>query len=834
MNTDPPSLPKLNYWVKFCQWFAISSDSIEGRIGSNSSYIVVGKNIIQIGKLKAPLWLAALVACTSTIAAAVVISWFLLYIGLFPMPDIPPSRPQGKINMACAGTVTLGVDGKQQDTQPDDELSDSICQGIRDAYELAQSGPVRIIRSHFAANQNNPALDKAYDSWDIWPTRYTGQIEGDTEQERRTYAEDLAGSLGVHLLLYVVTDQASQKTWLEFYVNTPGIEYGEEIVSRYQLGQPLTSGRNAYERGDIISDFVERARTLMQFTLAMYYYAKGDYPTVVSLLDQDCLELQSPSAVVVHQMLGNTYYVGRDQTAPNYHLDRALYHFACVARARPTFPRANMGEAAVLLQKAAVTHDANNELQQARTLLETVLQHLAIPDTNFYADDPARVDLLKVKAHVELGRVFWAYAYLYPQDGAQHYAAAKQELQAAITEYKDLSPPSPLADFWFAQATEMLSAIQNAEQSLAAGSSPISPSAAQQANIMYMLSTDRGGSSPLETSSADPMSTDVALQQSDCQVEAEPRLRVRTGPGPEYERINSVENGQLIHLVGRNHDGSWLMIDSPVSGWISRYYVSSSCLWDSLPDTTSVEQIGIPGTSSAIAQPTDQAALPTPCQALATEGLRVRKGPGLEYENINGVQNGAFIQLVGRNHDGSWLMIVSPVSGWIFGDYVSSSCPRDWLPDITPVEQISVAPAVSPSENLAPSTDNTALPDSYVEQNSNQNSHEDSDRDSDDSDDSDKAKDKPKEKPTDFPVINASVPADPIATATPMPLEQPTAAPNPPSVLNESECQQQSMANSNSPFNVSCSPHLQSGPKPGNPFEPNIPPIKDLGGSRLP
>lgn len=51
------------------------------------------------------------------------------------------------------------------------------------------------------------------------------------------------------------------------------------------------------------------------------------------------------------------------------------------------------------------------------------------------------------------------------------------------------------------------------------------------------------------------------------------RLNVRRGPGPEYDPVGALRNGQSRLATARNQDGSWVLIDGPDTarplGWIT-------------------------------------------------------------------------------------------------------------------------------------------------------------------------------------------------------------------------------------------------------------------------
>jgi uncharacterized protein YraI len=62
-------------------------------------------------------------------------------------------------------------------------------------------------------------------------------------------------------------------------------------------------------------------------------------------------------------------------------------------------------------------------------------------------------------------------------------------------------------------------------------------------------------------------------------------LNVRSGPGTSFEPITTVGRGQIVELLGRNNDSTWLKIRTPggIVGWASARYLDTSYPLSSLP-----------------------------------------------------------------------------------------------------------------------------------------------------------------------------------------------------------------------------------------------------------
>lgn len=63
------------------------------------------------------------------------------------------------------------------------------------------------------------------------------------------------------------------------------------------------------------------------------------------------------------------------------------------------------------------------------------------------------------------------------------------------------------------------------------------------------------------------------------------RLNVRLGPSVATRVIGQVKAGDVVTLVGRNADGSWVQIQAPLRGWVSSRYLKPLGPGSALPET---------------------------------------------------------------------------------------------------------------------------------------------------------------------------------------------------------------------------------------------------------
>lgn len=169
-------------------------------------------------------------------------------------------------------------------------------------------------------------------------------------------------------------------------------------------------------------------------------------------------------------------------------------------------------------------------------------------------------------------------------------------------------------------------------------------------------------------------------------------LNVRSGPGVQYGVIDAVYSGDVLILVGRNADSTWINVQTPdnVVGWVNARYLNPSQPFSVLPvvsNTVSTPTPAPPGVATATPTPIPPGATAVPpgipgTGFVNTAHLNVRSGPGVGYTRVTAVDNGDLVSLMGRNLDNTWVMIgVSTTQqGWVNARYITSNSSIAALP----------------------------------------------------------------------------------------------------------------------------------------------------------
>ncbi|HRQ23758.1 MAG TPA: SH3 domain-containing protein [Anaerolineales bacterium] len=147
-------------------------------------------------------------------------------------------------------------------------------------------------------------------------------------------------------------------------------------------------------------------------------------------------------------------------------------------------------------------------------------------------------------------------------------------------------------------------------------------------------------------------------------------LRVREGPGTNYSQIGSLVANEVVEEVGANADRSWLQIrkaDGSLTGWSSLEFLQPTDPPDPEPPPDEEDENWYRVTASS---------------------LKVREGPGLDYDAIGLLYFGELVERTGASPDGEWFSVrnqTRTLAGWSSSAYLESvHAPAPQPPPSTP------------------------------------------------------------------------------------------------------------------------------------------------------
>jgi tetratricopeptide (TPR) repeat protein len=202
-------------------------------VRNNTGQVAVGsKNVIQIGSLNVPRWLAIalpLLLLAVLVVAGIGTAGIMSVTAPTPTPVIGPDRMSGAFNIAVAQIPETDLDGRQTRTADGDRVGEWVFDSLRSALKDTTAAQIW--------HDSLPLAEKG---------AFIGIITGTTPAERQESARALAERIGAHLVIYGNLKKSGNQAELEpeFYVATAAASLkreseAEDIVGSNRLGAPV-------------------------------------------------------------------------------------------------------------------------------------------------------------------------------------------------------------------------------------------------------------------------------------------------------------------------------------------------------------------------------------------------------------------------------------------------------------------------------------------------------------------------------------------------------------------------------------------------------------------
>ena len=194
---------------------------------------------------------------------------------------------------------------------------------------------------------------------------------------------------------------------------------------------------------------------------------------------------------------------------------------------------------------------------------------------------------------------------------------------------------------------------------------------------------------------------------------------LRAGPGIEYDRVDGINFGEEAIIVGISTDGEWYLLERGV--WLFAALVTEAVDVPVVTEDTSSDQMAAAGTEQPETEQTDtgeQEAATEQTQAdneqadaeqpdsdddqttaeteetetdaeqllpvvIAIRGANLRAGPGVEFDRVDGAEEGHVLTLAAQDSSGEWLKLDD--GSWILAALVAN------VPADLPVESEEAA-----------------------------------------------------------------------------------------------------------------------------------------------
>lgn len=156
-------------------------------------------------------------------------------------------------------------------------------------------------------------------------------------------------------------------------------------------------------------------------------------------------------------------------------------------------------------------------------------------------------------------------------------------------------------------------------------------------------------------------------------------VKLRSGPGTDYEYVTSSYKGNTLIVTGRDENGEWIEVspDGERTGW-----VPAKTLKLNVSDMSVIPEVHV----TPLPTPTPTRELDA--ATLTIDAANVRSGPGTDYEVVDFVYANKKYAVAGRNEDGSWVKLSldktdeegNEVFGWVSSTVLETNFNLDEAP----------------------------------------------------------------------------------------------------------------------------------------------------------
>ncbi len=173
-------------------------------------------------------------------------------------------------------------------------------------------------------------------------------------------------------------------------------------------------------------------------------------------------------------------------------------------------------------------------------------------------------------------------------------------------------------------------------------------------------------------------------------------VRLRSGPGSQYEVVGALQPGQFAELAEMNDDGTWVKIDTgELQGWLpANWIVLTGEVSFDMPGPTQHTRDGL---------------------VQAWESVNVRAGPGRQFRVLGRLAPGQIAPVIGKSADDLWWQVLFQSRvGWVSRDVVQFAGDRE-IVQITGGEPPPTQTPI-PTAEIPATLESTASPPATAEE----------------------------------------------------------------------------------------------------------------------
>lgn len=134
-------------------------------------------------------------------------------------------------------------------------------------------------------------------------------------------------------------------------------------------------------------------------------------------------------------------------------------------------------------------------------------------------------------------------------------------------------------------------------------------------------------------------------------------INVRSGPGIGFTSIGRLRGGDVVPIIGKNADGSWLLVETRFgNGWVNIGVITTADYFGNAP---------VVGEGSSTAGTANLA-------AITRTTVNLRSGPSAAFESLGAITGGIQLAILGQSADKGWWYVESALGkGWVSKTVVS-------------------------------------------------------------------------------------------------------------------------------------------------------------------
>jgi tetratricopeptide (TPR) repeat protein len=420
--------------------------------GNTGQVAVGGRNVIQIGSLNIPRWLAIalpiLLVAGLAIAALGTARVFTISQPT-PTAIVGPARMSGTFNVAVAQFPERDIDGVQTRTDDGDRISQWVFDNLQ--TELKDFAGAQVWHDSLPLAEKGAPI---------------GIITGTTSEERLTTAKALADRIGAHMVIYgdLAKSGAAATFSPEFFVATAAISLkkeaeAEDVTGRQQLGAAIDLPLPfKAEAGLLVGDRLKSraifVRGVMHDLIGLHDKALEDFRSIQPMWME---ELGQGKETLDFFLAREALFLNRNAAlatslfgSPEQALVEAENNFRASIDANPSFALGHWGLGSTLIKQVEPKIDAGEMVSETLPTLDEAIAHYDTALSGISASDSP---LLSGKVRTSLAnayRLLGAARLLDGQlgDADAQFTKALQEVDAASRLIGATQPRATATTHW--------------------------------------------------------------------------------------------------------------------------------------------------------------------------------------------------------------------------------------------------------------------------------------------------------------------------------------------------------------------------------------------------